>query len=108
MITFEELKAIEDEDARDLAAIKSGPVLYRFGDSVHRGMGLNLGGPVETDDMVEGVLVCIACGYYWRGRRPSFFKGLACPHCYVLSGTPPEKLEDLLAFLEGDPGEGRR
>ena len=92
VITYEELITIADEDRRVHAAQTQGPVLYRFGDSTHRGMGLNLGGPVETDNMRCGAVMCTFCELSWEARRPSFFSGLACPRCDILCGQPPEDL----------------
>jgi hypothetical protein len=117
VITFEEIREIEDAEERVYAAhdLGGGPILYRFGDTVARGTGLFLGGPIEPaeEEMVEEPVGCMLCYTWWRARYPRGFSGRACPRCMACSGAPLEVHADTERALaeefapEVPPGESR-
>jgi hypothetical protein len=91
VITFEEILALPDEESR-VRAVKGEKVLYRFGDTALHPIAAEDLGPFELDDehTRQGTLGCPHCYLEWEAReaRPDFFRGLACPGCMILGGSP--------------------
>jgi hypothetical protein len=89
VITFEEILALPDEESR-VRAVKGEKVLYRFGDTALHPLAAADLGPFELDDehTRQGTLGCPHCHLEWEARWPNFFRGLACPGCMILGGSP--------------------